>query len=192
MWNLTILSSDTLQKCWPRRCNLWPIRHSWRLATGLPTLGLMHMDEWLKESEQPLITKPLLSAKHEYRSANTSFRTVTTHPLKLFRIIGSVHHTTLISRHTWFPPEQACANKGQFEAALSPQPHMLGWKMCLNISPSAKLRYSKHIFSWQKMSKSDKKDIKKYLKFQNDRNDQKRPIKYTFLYPAGHEHSLCI
>jgi hypothetical protein len=38
------------------------------------------------------------------------------------------------------------------------------------------------------MSKNDKKDIKKYLKFQNERNDKKRPIKYTFLYPAGHEH----
>jgi hypothetical protein len=47
---------------------------------------------------------------------------------------------TLIPRNAGHPPEQASGNKGQFMAALSPEPHKGTVKsMCLNISPSAKL-----------------------------------------------------
>jgi hypothetical protein len=59
------------------------------------------------DSEQLLITKLLLSARHEYWFA-ARFRTVTTLPLQTFRIICSVYHTNLQERV--ISTEQVCGN----------------------------------------------------------------------------------
>jgi hypothetical protein len=85
-------------------------------------------------------------------------------------------HTTLISRNAGFPPEQVCANKGQFKATLPSQPHN-GVKICV------------WIFLIQENFDNVKVCLvhKKFKNYKTMTQNKKWHIKYIFLYPEGHE-----
>jgi hypothetical protein len=100
-------------------------------------------------------------------------------------------YTTLIQECGTSTRASICGNKSEFKASLSSQSHKGGMKnICLNISPSIM-----KTFELSNLSKNDKTMTQNkemtYISKMTE-NDQKRPVKYTLLYPRGHGQILYI